>query len=147
MRVNRFFAAVLLCFLALAGACNRDPKVARKRYLDSGNRYFDKGKYKEARIMYMDALQKDMRYGPAYYKLGLTALKIGPVQEAVSALRKAIELLPQEDADHWDAMVKLTDLYLLVAREQKQIQIRQLDHVTKILKHDPNSFDGHRLAG
>src|SRR5579883_811243 len=147
MRVNRFFAAVLLCFLALAGACNRDPKVARKRYLDSGNRYFDKGKYKEARIMYMDALQKDMRYGPAYYKLGLTALKIGPVQEAVSALRKAIELLPQEDADHWDAMVKLTDLYLLVAREQKQFMDEAQDYVTKILKHDPNSFDGHRLAG
>src|SRR5579884_3753693 len=146
MRVNRFFAAVLLCFLALAGACNRDPKVARKRYLDSGNRYYDKGKYKEARIMYMDSLQKDMRYGPAYYKLGLTALKIGPLQDAVSALRKAVELLPPDDPDHWDSMVRLTDVYLLVARDQKVFMDEAQDYCTKLLKHDPNSFDGHRLT-
>jgi len=147
MRPTRVFAIILLAVLALFPGCNRDPKVARKRYLDSGNRYFDKGKYKEARIMYLDALQKDMRYGPAYYKLGLTALRIGPVQEAVSSLRKAIELLPPEDPQHWDAMIKLTDLYLLVAREQKQFIDEAQDYIAKILKHDPNSFDGHRLAG
>lgn len=147
MRSSRAIATVLLALFVVLIGCNRDPKVARKRYLDSGNRYFDRGKYKEARIMYMDALQKDRRYGPAYYKLGLTALKIGPVQDAVSALRKAIELLPPEDPDHWDAMVKLTDVYLLVAREQKQFMDEAEDYCTKLLKRDPNSFDGHRLTG
>src|SRR6516165_8843028 len=146
MRSFRTFLIVVLAFVAALAGCSRDPKVARKRYLDSGNRYFDKGKYKEARIMYMDALQKDMRYGPAYYKLGLTAIKIGPMQEAVSALRKAIELLPPEEQDHWDAMVKLSDIYLLVAREQKQFMDETEDYCAKILKHDPNSFDGHRLT-
>jgi tetratricopeptide (TPR) repeat protein len=137
---------VVLALVAALTGCSRDPKVARKRYLDSGNRYYEKGKYKEARIMYLDALQKDMRYGPAYYKLGLTAIKIGPVQDAVSSLRKAIELLPAEDPDHWEAMVKLSDIYLLVAREQKQFIDEAEDYCVKILKHDPNSFDGHRLT-
>jgi tetratricopeptide (TPR) repeat protein len=146
MRSFRTFLIVVLALVAVLAGCSRDPKVARKRYLDSGNRYFDKGKYKEARIMYRDALQKDMRYGPAYYKLGLTAIKIGPIEEAVSALRKAIELLPAEDPGHWDAMVKLADIYLLVAREQKQFTDETEDYCAKLLKHDPNSFDGHRLT-
>jgi tetratricopeptide (TPR) repeat protein len=146
MRSFRSFLMVVLALVAVLPGCSRDPLVARKRYLDSGNKYFDKAKYKEARIMYQDALQKDMRYGPAYYKLGLTAMKIGPMQEAVSALRKAVELLPAEDPSHWDAMVKLSDIYLLVAREQKQFMDETEDYCAKILKHDPNSFDGHRLT-
>ncbi len=147
MRSKRAIAFLLLGLLAFLAGCSRDPKVVRKRYLDSGNRYFDKGKYKEARIMYMDALQKDMRYGPAYYKLGLTALKIGPMQDAVSSLRKAVELLPESDPDHWNAMVRLSDLYLMVARDQKQFMDEVENYCAKLLKRDPNSFDGHRLTG
>ena len=52
--------------LTLVG-CSRDPNVAKKRYLENGNKYFAKGKYKEASIMYRNALQKDQRYGLAYY--------------------------------------------------------------------------------
>lgn len=144
---KRVVGFLLLGLLVLLAACSRDPKVVRKRYLDSGNRYFDKGKYKEARIMYLDALQKDMRYGPAYYRLGLTALKIGPLQDSVSSLRKAIELLPESDPDHWNAMVKLSDLYLMVARDQKQFMDEVENYTSKLLKRDPNSFDGHRLTG
>lgn len=142
----RTLALALLGVIALFTACSRDPKVARKRYLDSGNRYFDKGKYREARIMYRDALQKDMRYGPAYYKLGLTALKIGPMDEAVSSFRKAIELLPAADGDHWDAVVKLSEIYLLAGREQKHYLDEVAGYCVQLLKRDPNSFDGHRLT-
>src|SRR5438270_384966 len=105
MSLRQAAAVCLLATIVVLGGCNRDPNVAKRRYLDSGNRYFEKGKYKEARIMYLDALKKDHRYGPAYYHLGLTALKIGPTSEAVSALRRAVELLPLEAADHWDALV------------------------------------------
>jgi hypothetical protein len=64
MRSVRVIAILLPALLAFV-SCNRDPNVAKKRYLDSGNKYFEKGKYKEASIMYRNALQKDMRYGPA----------------------------------------------------------------------------------
>jgi tetratricopeptide (TPR) repeat protein len=127
-------------------SCSRDPNVAKRRYLESGNKYFDKGKFKEARIMYLNAKAKDQRWGPAYYKLGLTALKLGSMTEAVNAFRRAVELLPTSEADHWDAVVKLSEIYLGVTREKAY-----LDEVegfcNALLKRDPNSYDGHRLTG
>src|SRR5690348_3116789 len=120
MRLKQFLSVTILTVLVILSGCSRDPNVAKKKYLESGNRYFARGKYKEARIMYLDALQKDKRYGEAHYHLGLTALKVGPVRDAVNAFRRAIELLPESDAAHWDSRVKLSEIFLLVAREQKQ---------------------------
>ncbi len=53
-------AAGLLVVIALSTtACNRDPNYAKKQYVESGNKYFDRGRYKEALIMYRKALSKD----------------------------------------------------------------------------------------
>src|SRR3954467_240854 len=147
MRFKHLITVTILAMLAVLGACRRDPNVAKQKYLESGNRYFAKAKYREARIMYLDALQKDQRFGSAHYRLGLTALKVGPVRDAVGAFRRAIELLPDTDPDHWDARVKLSEIYLLVAREQKQFLDEVEENCKKLLKRDPNSFDGHRLTG
>jgi tetratricopeptide (TPR) repeat protein len=147
MRSKQLISLFLLAILALLGACNRDPNVAKRKYLDSGNRYFSRGKYREARIMYLDALKRDQRFGPAHYRLGLTALKIGPVRDAVNGFRRASELLPPDNADHWDAIVKLSEVYLMVAREQKQVLDEVEQMCEKLLKRDPKSFDGHRLMG
>ena len=118
MRFTKVILMALGCFWGLT-SCRTNPEVAKKRYLESGNRYFEKAKYKEARIMYKDALQKDNRYGPAWYHLGLTALKLSSHAEAVSALRRAIELLPQDQPDRWDAMARLADLFLNTAGIRK----------------------------
>src|SRR5262245_33435181 len=132
MRNKQFITVAILAMLAVLGACRRDPNVAKKKYLDSGNRYFAKGKFREARIMYLDALQKDARYGPAHYQLGLTALKIGPLPDAVKAFRRSIELLPDSDPNHWDSRVRLSEIYLLVAREQKQFLDEVDDNCKKL---------------
>jgi tetratricopeptide (TPR) repeat protein len=143
---TRVVPILLMVLLGLV-ACTRDPNVAKVRYLESGNKYFSKGKYKEARIMYKDALQKDQRYGPAYYKLGLTALQLGSAAEAVQALRRALELLPPADPDHWNAGIRLSEIYLAVGRDQKDL-LDETDHFcSELLKRSPNSFDGHRLMG
>ena len=145
MRSKRPVALIVTAVLALV-SCSRDPNVAKRRYLESGNKYFDKGKYKEARIMYLNAKTKDQRWGPAYYKLGLTALKLGSTTEAVNALRRAVELLPKNEADYWDAMVKLSEVYLAVTREKAYLD--EVDgYCTKLLEHDKDSYDGHRLTG
>jgi tetratricopeptide (TPR) repeat protein len=133
-------------------SCSRDPNVAKRRYLESGNKYFDKGKFKEARIMYLNAKAKDQRWGPAYYKLGLTALKLGSGAEAVNAFRRAVELLPASEADHWDAVVKLSDIYLVATRgmaaDQRKTYLDEVGgYCDALLKRDPNSYDGHRLTG
>jgi tetratricopeptide (TPR) repeat protein len=146
MRSIRFIAIIVAVLVGFT-SCSRDPNVVKKRYLESGNKYFDKGRYKEASIQYRNALKRDPKYGPAYYKLALVSLKAGDVPAAVSAFHRAIELIPVDQPDHWDSKVKLSEVYLAVARGEKQY-MDEVDKYTKdLLKRDPNSYDGHRLVG
>jgi tetratricopeptide (TPR) repeat protein len=142
----RWLSIVLISVLGLA-SCSRDPNFVKKRYLDRGNVYFERGKYKEAAIMYKDALQKDQRYGPAHYKLALTYLKEGQLAGMVSELRKAVELLPKSDPDHWDAVVKLSEIYIAEASKDKIFMQEVQVYIHDLLTRDPNSFDGRRLSG
>ena len=62
MRSIRLVAVILAVLVGLA-SCSRDPEVVKKHYLESGNKYFDKGRYKEASIQYRNALKRDPKYG------------------------------------------------------------------------------------
>ncbi len=84
------------------------PEAKKKRALEGGNKYFEKGQYKQARLMYLNAVKADPRFGEAYYQLALTNLKLGGYAEALGNLQRTIELLP----DNLDAHSKLADLYL-----------------------------------
>ncbi|MGA3042790.1 MAG: tetratricopeptide repeat protein, partial [Bryobacteraceae bacterium] len=135
---------VVLAALTLV-SCSRDPNVAKKRYLENGNRYFAKGKFKEASIMYRNALQKDQRYGSAYYHLALTDMKLGRVPNALGELRRAIELIPKDQPEHLDAEVRLAEIYVAFTRESQFLT--EVDGIVKdLLQRDPNSYDGHRLT-
>src|ERR1035438_4241332 len=98
MRSIRLVAVVLAVLVGLA-SCSRDPNVVKKHYLESGNKYFDKGRYKEASIQYRNALKRDAKYGPAYYKLALVSLKTGDINGAVSSLRRAVELIHKDRSE------------------------------------------------
>src|SRR5437762_8989489 len=84
------FACVLL--IAAGISCSRDPNTVKADILRNGNKYFDRGKYKEASIMYRTALQKDAKYGEAYYRWALVDLKLAQPISAVQNLRRAVEL-------------------------------------------------------
>src|ERR1035441_9326581 len=146
MRSIRLIAVILAVLVGLA-SCSRDPNVVKKHYLESGNKYFDKGRYKEASIQYRNALKRDPKYGPAYYKLALVGLKTGDIGGAVSSLRRAVELIPKDQPDHWDSVVKLTEIYLAVGRGEKQYMDGVYQFIKDLQAHDPNSYDGHRLVG
>jgi len=45
MRSIRFLVLVLSFLLGLV-SCSRDPAVVKKRYFESGNKYFEKGRYR-----------------------------------------------------------------------------------------------------
>jgi tetratricopeptide (TPR) repeat protein len=146
MRSIRLVAVILAVLVGLA-SCSRDPNVVKKRYLESGNKYFDRGRYKEASIQYRNALKRDPKYGAAHYKLALVSLKAGDMGGAVSSLRRSVELIPTDQPDHWDAVVKLSEIYLAVARGEKQYMDEVDKFTNELLKRDPNSFDAHRLIG
>jgi tetratricopeptide (TPR) repeat protein len=141
--------ALLACasFLLVLASCSRDPGVQAQRYLENGNKFFAKAKFKEASIMYRRALQKDLRFGEAYYRLGLTDLKLAAYGDAARMLLRAVELQP----DNADAATKLADLYLLASTQDQQHsaelikQVREL--ADKLVAQNANSFDGHRLYG
>src|SRR5579871_5409995 len=100
---------LILPLLLILWSCSRDPKVARQKYVDNGNKYYDRGKYKEASIMYRRALQKDLRYGEAWYRLGLTNKALGIYGEAQRDFNRATELEP----NNLDAAAQLADLLVV----------------------------------
>ena len=131
-------------------SCSRDPNVVKLRYLNNGNKYFDKGKFKEASIMYRTAIQKDAKFGQAYYRLALTNLKLGQPVSAVPPLRRAVELLAA-GPDRTDARIKLADIYLDFLERSKRKEGETLTEsdrtASDLVKADPKSIDGHRLKG
>ncbi|MBL8232949.1 MAG: tetratricopeptide repeat protein [Bryobacterales bacterium] len=140
-----------VCLLALtllfSAGCSRDPNVVKVKYVERGNEYFKNGKYKEASIMYKSALKKDMRYGEAYYRLGLSELRLGRYVDAVRSLRRAVELQP----DNMDATTQLADMYLAIfVRDPKKNPEfgKDLDQIAeRMLGKDPKSFLGLRIKG
>ncbi len=127
----------LLPVMVILASCSRDPKAQAQRYLDNGNKFFAKAKYKEASIMYRRALQKDLRFGDAYYRLGLTDLKLAAFGDASKMLRRAVELQPTNA----DAATKLADLYLVASIQDTAHQDQLLKEVRdlsdKLLQMDP----------
>lgn len=136
---------VVLAALLLLVSCNRDPNVAKKRYVEMGDNYYKREQYKQASLLYRNALRKDQRYGLAHYKLALTELKMGQPGPAAGELRRAIELLPANSNEHGDAAIKLADIYLLVAARDKQAFTEVETVAQDLLKKDPKSVDGHRM--
>ena len=141
----RLFGAIL-CLVLLA-ACNRDPRVVSKKYVDSGNKYFDKGKFKEASILYRRALTKDMRNADAWYRLGLTNLKLRIPGEARRNFSRAMEI----DPSNTDAIVKLGDIdlifYMVDPQGNRALLADVKDLAQQLFKKDPKSFDGLRFSG
>jgi pentatricopeptide repeat protein len=96
METLRRLSALLLVVLAVGflPACSRNPLALKRKYFDSGNRYFEQGKYREAAIQFSNAVRVDPNYAEAQFGLGVTDQRLGRWQESYRALTKAIELQP-----------------------------------------------------
>src|SRR5690348_8961753 len=96
MRQSRFLRLTILLglFAAVTLGCSRDPNVRKQKYMESGQRYFDKNKFREAAIQFSNAVQVDPRYGDGHYKLALTYLKLQEWTRAYQELGRTIELQP-----------------------------------------------------
>ena len=137
---------ILLALTALL-SCSRDPAATRQRLLETGNKYFDSGKYKEASIIYRRAIQKDRLFGEAYYRLGLADLKMGRVRQAISSLTRATEIKPENE----DAYAELADLHLavyLANPARNAARLGELQSLTeRAEQYFPDSFSVNRIKG
>ena len=142
---------VAIAALALV-SCSNNQNVVKAKYLEIGNKYFGRGKYKEASIYYRKAIAKDPKYGEAYYHYALTLLKQNAIGNAVGPLRRAAELLPPDTSDSHDAKLQLGQILLmasdspsLVGRNQPLLD--EVDQLSKsMLQRNPKSFAGHKLS-
>src|SRR5208283_5386891 len=68
VRMSADLRLILILTLIATGftACSRDPNVRKQKYFHSGQRYFDKGKYPEAAIEFVNAIQIDPGYAEAH---------------------------------------------------------------------------------
>ncbi len=141
--LRRIAAVLPLAFVLLS--CSRDPR----RFVEGGNRYFQKGQYSQARLMYLSALKRDPKYADAYYRLALAEIRLAALDKTVIYLRRAVELLP-EGSEKDDARIMLADIYLGYLEHnafQKQAATETDDLAGAILKRNPDSYDGHRIKG
>jgi tetratricopeptide (TPR) repeat protein len=133
--------------LVLLAACNTDPKVVARKYVDRGNKYFAQRKYKEASILYRRALNKDLRSPEAWYRLGLVNTKLGALPDARRDFSRAMELNPANQ----DAVVQLGDLdlaFYLLDPKMGRPYLADLEEITgRLLKQDPRSFNALRFSG
>ena len=134
--------------LLLAG-CGGDPLAIRQKCVTNGNELFNKGKYRDASILYRRALQLDPKYANAWYRLGLVSLKLGDLKGAAAAFQRTHTLDPNND----DASIRLADIYVrssLIGLDDNARR-RKIEVLQPIVEHlrakDPYSYDTLRLSG
>jgi tetratricopeptide (TPR) repeat protein len=137
----------VVAILVMLTACNTDPRAASRKYVDNGNKYFQRAKYKEASILYRRALNKDARYADAWYQLALTNSKLAIYGEARRDFARAMDLDPANTA----AAAKLADLdlvfFALNPQSNKAALVDAKDLARRLLKKNQKSYDGLRLYG
>ena len=144
--MTRRISLLFVIFLTLfAAACS--PEAKKKKALDGGNKYFEKGQYKQARLMYLNAIKVDPRFGEAYYKLALTNLRLGSYGEALGNLQRTVELQPE----NLDALSKLSDIYIN-AYASNPVKFKNFmndikDLESRLEKRGKGSYEELRLRG
>ncbi len=112
---------------ALFTGCNRDPNVRKQKFLESGNRYRDKGKFREAAIQYANAIQVDARFAEAHFQLGETYLKLKDGNRAFTELSRAVDLAP----DNYQAHNELANLLIAGAHNPDGSRNQNYDEYLK----------------
>jgi tetratricopeptide (TPR) repeat protein len=117
--------------------CTRSPEAKKARYVARGDAYFERQKYSEAIIEYMNVLRMDGANAHAITRLGLAHYEAAQFGQAFPYLVKARELDPTDRDIHR----RLGTIYLL-ARRIKDAR----EEAMAILDKDPRDFDGLLLS-
>jgi putative PEP-CTERM system TPR-repeat lipoprotein len=143
---NRSIPSVLrfaVLAAVLVAGCRAAPEVRKQQFFESGNRYFDEGKYSHAVIEYRNAVAIDGAFGAARARLAEAYARSGDGRRALGEYVRAADLLPA------DAGIQLTaGTYLLAARKPEDALARA-DAALKLKPEDVQAqvLRGNALAG
>ena len=136
-----------VCAVIIAFGAGTACIATKQTYLSRGNKLYDAGKYSDASLNYRKAIQKDPKFGEAYYRLGLSAVKQDQPRLAYDSLYQAAQLLP----NNVDVMEKFADVclsYYLVDPSHPQFLYKQITQLSgELLSKNPNSYEGLILKG
>ena len=144
MRVRSLIAAVLLISFAAVPfvSCDRfSPEAKKAKHRERGLAYYDKAQYQEALIELKNVVQIDPKDPDGHYRLALTYLKLGGLQNLQAAfgeLSKTVEL----DQSNQDAQLKLGEMYLM-----SQQPAKAREHAEVVLASTPQNTQGLILHG
>src|SRR5262245_11456186 len=96
MAFNPRGLAAVFTVIVLCAGCGKDPEVAAREYIKSGDGYVAQGKYPEAVVQYANAVQQTPRNGEARSKLADAHTKTGEAAKALAEYVRAADLLPQD---------------------------------------------------
>jgi tetratricopeptide (TPR) repeat protein len=116
---NQMLAAFVLTAGALVASCSTSPAVARQKYLDSGNSYFDRKDYAQAVVEYRKSLQADPLFPAARYRLAQAYDHLGDGANAAREYVRAADLMPNDP----DVQVR-AGLFLLVGGKLEDAKTR-----------------------
>jgi len=122
---------LLVSLLLFLPNCSRDPNVRKQKYLESGQRYFEKGKYREAAIQFSNAIQVDPRFGEAHYQLGRVYSRLQEWTPAYQEFTRSVDLQPDK------FMARLDLASLLIAGREFKLAQEQIDWLLQNRSNDP----------
>jgi tetratricopeptide (TPR) repeat protein len=125
-----------LVVLAVAATVVTGCSKNAREYYESGNKYFEQSKLKEAVVEYRNAIQKDAKYGEAHLKLAEACSRLGDLRCALRAYVNAADLLPA----NLDAQLKAGTL-LYLAKRYDEARTR----ADKVLAGDPKNLEAKLL--
>lgn len=136
-RIRFWTTLTAACLLAaMFTGCSRGPDVRKQKYFESGQRYYEKGKYREAAIQFENALQVDSHFADAHYRLALTQIKLQQWPEAFQHLQRTVEIQPEQHA------ARLDIVNLLLATRPPQLKEAK-EHLDILRDKQSNNADVH----
>ncbi len=136
-RWNRTRVAIgtILLSTVFAG-CKHDPNVQKQKYLESGKRYENEGKNREAVIQFSNALKVDHNFAAAHYELAKTYIQLGSMVAGYQELQRTVSLSPS----NLQARLDLGNMLLAGG-----IPDRATEQANAVLAAQPNSADAYAL--
>lgn len=135
-------ATSMVCLIVFAAvvstSCAKNPEVAKRTYLESGDSYFAEKKYQEAIVQYRNAIQQDPRFGEARYKLAEAYVQVNDATGAYREYIRAADLMP----DNVESQLKAGQM-LLLGRRFEDAKAR----ADRILANDPKNVQAQILRG
>ena len=131
------FVLILTLIATTFTGCSRDPNVRKQKYFHGGQRYFEKGEYREAAIEFVNAIKIDPSYTDAHYELAKTYLKTQQQQRAYQELARTLELQPENYSARFDMAE------LLIRARELQLAKEQTDW---LLQQRPEDSKSHLVA-